>query len=155
LRLGSVKVFLRHMLGVHAPWRSSQWVYALRSCSVKVVIAGICLAFMLRGGRLAWNMFSCCETTSKVAVSRQAYAPLTSQWKRDDLQSRYYGYYAQSIYPFTRAIGSGTTFHSPLYCKAIRSTQNLLCCIWQLQISLPAQETFHPLMAPHAVCMLL
>jgi hypothetical protein len=81
---------LRHMFCAHALWRPFQRVYALRLCSVKVVIAGICLAFMLRGGRLAWNMFSCCETTSKVAVSRQAYTPLTFQWKRDDLQSRYY-----------------------------------------------------------------
>jgi hypothetical protein len=112
LRLGSMKVvsagiclafMLRggrhggHMLGAHAPWRSSWRAYAWRSCSVEVVLAGICLALMLRGGRLAWNMFSCCETTSKVAVSRQAYAPLTFQRKRGDLQSRYY---AQSIYPF-------------------------------------------------------
>jgi hypothetical protein len=40
----------------------------------------------------------------------------------------------------------GTTFNSPLRCKVITSTQKLPCCLWQLQISLPAQETFHPLM---------
>jgi hypothetical protein len=50
-----------HMLGVHAPWRSSQWVYALRSCSVKVVSHGI--------------IIECCETTFKVAITRKAYTP--------------------------------------------------------------------------------
>jgi hypothetical protein len=38
-------------------------------------LVGVCFAFALRGGRLARNMINCCETTSKVAVSRKALRP--------------------------------------------------------------------------------
>jgi hypothetical protein len=54
-------MFGGRMLCVRAPWRSSQWVYALRSCSVKVVSLVI--------------LIKCCETTFKVAITRKAYTP--------------------------------------------------------------------------------
>jgi hypothetical protein len=50
------------MLCVRAPWRSFQRVYALRLCSVKVVSHGI--------------IIRCCETTFKVAITRNAYTLL-------------------------------------------------------------------------------
>jgi hypothetical protein len=148
LRLGS----LGHMHCAHAPWRSFQRVYALRSCSVEVVSAGICIALMLRGGRFSgymhcahapWRSFQrvyalrlcsvkvvshgiiiiCCETTFKVAITRNAYTLLHP--KGSETTSKV------AITPKAYALfsfkGSGTTFHSPLRCKALSSTQKPLC----------------------------